>query len=594
MKRMADLVKGSDQSNPFSDSQARNFSDTKIINEFCPISNYWTLFNDQHEVLLGSRGSGKTFLLKMMRYSMLKCIQDPRAQLLAEQKKFLAVYVPMYLEFVTHLTSSHSSEHKQIQLFQFAFNCLLGQSLLTELNALLAEHEDVIERAKVNFALASDLNDIWFNDNANNISDLFSLEIKLKKVFYNFDTELDSFDIIPPVFKRQIGTSLLAVKEVVARHLNLQEEPTWIICIDEAEFLPECLQRCINSIFRSDSRRIALKVATLPFYHKTLATLEPHISVSAGNDFNYRVVDMKYDSDDFCDLTNVLCAHRIRSRYDGSVSIKTLEDFLGVCGKDDQIDYFRAEVGEEASTHDAIEQGIINEFSPRRKLGAKDYPNPRKTVYDKFAPIYFVRYMYKLSQKGNSIPGWYAGAPMVRKIAQGNPRAFIQIMSNLFEKARKSELTPKAQHKVLFDYAQSFCESTQALEINGPVMYRELDSIAQILQNQVHNGIIKSAGCNFQLSFTDKSSFFCVKDWIQQAIAYSRLFVDEDTLKNGIKKDTIYLLSNTYAARYWLPMRADVSPKRINIRSDLKHTYTVKLRDSLDCSEQQMSMFDED
>ena len=67
MKRLADCVKGSDQQNPFSDSQARNFSDTKLINEFCPISNYWSLFNDQHEVLLGTRGSGKTYLLKMMR-----------------------------------------------------------------------------------------------------------------------------------------------------------------------------------------------------------------------------------------------------------------------------------------------------------------------------------------------------------------------------------------------------------------------------------------------------------------------------------------------------------------------------------------------
>ena len=61
MKRVADEVKGYTQQNPFSDSQARNFSDAKLISEFCPVSNYWSLFNDQHEVLLGTRGSGKTF-----------------------------------------------------------------------------------------------------------------------------------------------------------------------------------------------------------------------------------------------------------------------------------------------------------------------------------------------------------------------------------------------------------------------------------------------------------------------------------------------------------------------------------------------------
>ena len=116
-KRIADFIKGSSLQNPFSDSQARNFSDTKLINEFCPISNYWSLFNDQHEILLGTRGSGKTFLLKMMRYSMLKRIETPQAQQLAEKKEYIALYVPMYLEFVTHLTSADTSEEKQIQLF---------------------------------------------------------------------------------------------------------------------------------------------------------------------------------------------------------------------------------------------------------------------------------------------------------------------------------------------------------------------------------------------------------------------------------------------------------------------------------------------
>lgn len=72
MDRIADLVKGYTGPNPFSDSQGRNFSDEKVSSEFFPISKFWSLFNNQHEVLLGTRGSGKTFLLKMMRHSMLK------------------------------------------------------------------------------------------------------------------------------------------------------------------------------------------------------------------------------------------------------------------------------------------------------------------------------------------------------------------------------------------------------------------------------------------------------------------------------------------------------------------------------------------
>ena len=100
MIRLSDNIKNYMGSNPFSDNQARNFSDIKVISEFYPISKFWTLFNDQHEILLGTRGSGKTFLLKMMRYSMLKKIEDPKAQKLVADKEFIAIYVPMHLELM--------------------------------------------------------------------------------------------------------------------------------------------------------------------------------------------------------------------------------------------------------------------------------------------------------------------------------------------------------------------------------------------------------------------------------------------------------------------------------------------------------------
>lgn len=595
MSRLADLIKESDRHNPFSDSQARNFSDTKVFSEFCPISNYWSLFNDQHEILLGTRGSGKTFLLKMMRYSMLKKIQDPQAKQLASQKKFIALYIPMYLEFVTHLTSLDTSEQQQIQLFQFAFNCLLAQSLLTELTAILNEVPDKLTRAMTNLSLTIDLNNMWFNDGAKDVSDLFSLTTKLNKLFYNFDIKNSDINSVPPVFRRQIGSSLLSVKELVAKRLNLSEEPTWIICIDEAEFLTEPLQKCINSVFRSDSKRMALKVATLPYYHKTLETLEPNITVSAGNDFSYRVVDMKYDSIDFRNLTNNLCSHRLKTRFDPDLNIRSVEDFVGYIGKDDQIDYYRQEIGSDKSTYDVIIKEMIDEFSEKRKQNVVNYPNPRKTVYDKFAPIFFTRRMCLLSKKGNTKPGWYAGGPMIRKISQGNPRAFIQIMNNLFEKARTSELTPKVQHGVLYEYVESLCESTQALEMYGPLIYRELDKIASILHDRVHKSDLISAGCNFTLDFQNGDSFLHARKWIQLAIAYSRLIVDENALKNGIDKNTEYLLSNTYAAKYWLPMRADISPLKIKIIDNQTHTYTVKMpkEQKEKSTNEQLSFFEE-
>ena len=61
MKMLANKVKNYPGENPFGDYQGRNFPDKKVCSQFYPISTFWSLFNPQHEIILGSRGSGKTF-----------------------------------------------------------------------------------------------------------------------------------------------------------------------------------------------------------------------------------------------------------------------------------------------------------------------------------------------------------------------------------------------------------------------------------------------------------------------------------------------------------------------------------------------------
>jgi len=587
MNRITDIVKNYDGENPFNDSQSRNFSDDKVTNEFYPTSIFWSLFNDQHEIVIGTRGSGKTFLLKMMRYSMLKKISDPRAQLIIKEKKFIALYVPMNIEFVGSFSYRNIPEDYQIPFFQFSFNCLLAESLITELLAILDEEKNELERYKKNSKLANHINQIWFNDQSR-ISDMSTLVVKVRALFYNHDVK-NGLDFIPPVFAKQIGSSLQSIKEVIRQILNFQDEPTWIICVDEAEFLKAPLQKCINTVFRSDSKRLVLKVATLPFYHKTYKTLDNEISVSVGNDFNFRFIDMKFDSEDFIRVTNSLCQRRLR-RFSSNSNMEKLEDFVGVIGKDDLIDYYREELGVEKSQSEIIENEIISELSPKRQENMSERVSLRKPVYDKFAPIYFVRKMYKLSRNGNTIPGWYAGSSMIRKISQGNPRRFIQLMNDLFEKARMTPLKPKAQHEVILKYARTICDATQALEIHGPEAKDNLDQIAEYLRARVHDGPLLYSGNTFSLSLNN----YEIKkneDWIKLAVAYSRLIIDDSSLLYGIKSNTKYSIGNVYSAKYWLPMRIGDYP-RIKLSSKDKYSYLVR-KISVEEEDNQISFFDE-
>jgi len=592
MVKVSDSIKGHTGPNPFSDSQARNFADMKVIREFYPISQFWTLFNDQHEILLGTRGSGKTFLLKMMRYSMLKRIESPQAQKLVSEKEFIAIYVPMHLEFVAPFKELNLTEDEQIQFFQIGFNCKLAEALITELSSILEDIQDPVERAKKMITLVEALDKLWFGESSTGIYDLVALSNKIVEMYYSVDWRDAEKCKFPAVFRRQICAPLLAAKMAIRQICEITNEPTWIVCIDEAEFLNETMQRCINNVFRSDSNRIALKVATLPYYHKTLETLVDNVSVADGNDFSFRVVDLNVDSEDFIELSNKLCSHRMRQRFDSKIECPNLESFLGKVGNDAQIDYYRLEVGEDAARKDIIEKSIIDNFAEKRKENAENYTLKRKTIYDKYAPIFFVREMYKMSRRGNSKPGWYAGAQNVRKLSQGNPRIYIQIMNDLFEKARKTELTAKVQHEVMMEFANRFCDETQALEIKGPVIYKELKKISQYLHRKVHEGYLRTTGVSFYLKYQFDDYYVESKKWLEKAIAYSRIMVDNEVKICGIKEDTKFMLANIYAIAYWLPMRTD-TPEKIMISENEKNLYLVK-NSLIKKDWKQLSLFDEE
>lgn len=593
MRRFSDNIKNFTGPNPFSDSQARNFSDMKVIGEFYPISQFWTLFNDQHEILMGTRGSGKTFLLKMMRYSMLKKIDSPQAKKLVQEKQFIGLYVPMHLEFVAPFNDPNLSEENQINFFQFGFNCILAEALITELKSILEDIEDKISRAKKMVQIVEYIHGAWFGEEDQNIYDFEALSNKVIEMFYNVDWN-NHLENVPVVFKRQICAPLLMTKMKIKKLLELEQEPTWIVCVDEAEFLNDISQKCINNVFRSDSNRIALKVATLPYYHRTLDTLVTGVSVANGNDFSFRVVDMRYDSADFIALTNRLCENRLKQRYNNDLECLELESFLGTIGNDDLIDYYRELVGADEAKKEVIEQKIIDNFPPTRKENSRSYPNKRKTIYDKYAPIFFVREAYKLSKPGNCKSGWFAGARNIRKLSQGNPRIYIQIMHDLFEKARKTELTTKAQHEVVMGFSKEYCESTQALEKKGPVIHKELNKIAEYLHKKVHNDVIRTTGIAFVLKWQSEAEFEEGKKWLELAVAYSRVIVDEETKIYGIKKETKYMLANSYAIAHWLPIRSD-SPEKIELFNNEDNKYVVKRRKKIQTNQdwEQLSLFEE-
>lgn len=588
MNRISSYIKGYTGSNPFKDVQARTFSSDKLVKEFYPTSFFWSLFNDQHEVLIGRRGSGKTILLRMMRYSLLKQIDDSRARQLISQKKYISIYAPTNLEFLGSFVHQKVQEKDKLLFFQFSFNCLIARSLLYELNAVITE-DDLISMGLKSKEVAQTIASIWFPDiSIEKISQIEDLECLVINIYENSDIK-KGLNNIPKVFKQNICRPIQAVSSLIYKKLGFDKEPTWIVCIDEAEFIEKNLQRCINSLFRAESRNIVIKMATMPYRHLTKETLVDNIfAESNGNDFNYRKLDMKEDSVDFVNVTNNLCKARLLSvKLKDAPNVNTLEDFVGVVGEDDLIDYFKNELlkrkKEQKSDQKSIQEAMIAELSSARQETIRDkirhegVSKIRKEIYDKFAPIYFTREMQKISKQGNATPGWYAGPKMIRKIAEGNPRRFIQIMNVLFEEAREKTLTPTAQHKVLFNFSSKDCNATRALPINGPHLYNILLKLVKQLRLKVHESNMVYVGNSFQF---EKGMLKKHPDLIKSlklGVGYLKLLVDDESYIDGIDEETKFSLSNIFSAYYWIPMRKGDYPKlKLTYEQDSIFKYTEK------------------
>jgi len=574
MQGMNSFIKNYTGPNPFKDHQARTFDNDKLVKEFYPTSFFWSLFNDQHEILVGRRGSGKTILLKMMRYSLLKQIDDDRAKKIISEKKYISIFAPTNLEFLGSFNHQEVPDRDKLLFFQFAFNCLLSRAFIYEINSVISEKKDIVSMGIKSKTISKIIASIWFPKiEESEINQIEDLDREIINIYENTEI-ISGFKNVPKVFKSTICRPIQAVSPLIFNQLGFKKEPTWLVCIDEAEFLTPELQRCINSLFRADSKGIVIKMATMPYHHLTKETLVNNIfAESNGNDFSYRKLDMKEDSNDFISVTNNLCKTRFMSMQTNNVpNIGTLESFVGMVGSDDLVDYYQAEINKGGKkskklTQEELLEKIIANLSIDRqqtinnKEKRKEKEKIRKEIYDKFAPIFFTREMYKISKKGNAIPGWYAGPKMIRKLSEGNPRQFIRIMNVLFEKARETELTPTTQHKVIYNFTKQDCNATNALPIHGPDLYRILTNLSEQLKSKTHDGHMIYTGNSFKFRKGTINNNPSLIKCLELGIGYLKISVGEESYINGINESTQFSLSNCFSAFFWIPLRRGDFPK---------------------------------
>ncbi len=487
------------QRNLFEIDNAKSLRRDELVATFVPTQGYWRLLSAKNHLVYGSRGSGKTALVKMLAHDHMAAWSDERAQASVANREFIGVYVPMDLEWVGTLRRPWLTETESERFFQWRLNIAVAHSQLGATASCLRTYiPNLGARARAEEAIASELGDLWLLDGSTrNISEL---KLALNRFTARRLQHLERSHVQPdtPTFEGSLAfdTALLSPFrrsiEIVQRRLDLPSHTTWIVAFDEAEFLETHHQRMINTVMRSHLGNVAIKVTTMPYFY-SLET-NARVSLDAGHDFDYIYVDHDpvTDSAEFARRIFDLRSAASIPPSDTAEQSVTIDELLGPSELLDPV------VERDAVTFLGRLLPHVNQptASRARALARNDPVRFRDQIVRKLAGAVTLREAVA-GATGNRALTVYSGVTMVLRCSDSNPRRLIGLYNEMLQARsglrpaitrRRVPLVPRSvQTRVLTTFSKNTLLRANSIEEVGPSVHSMLDRIGTYMHSRLHD-----------------------------------------------------------------------------------------------------------
>lgn len=286
----------------FQVDNAKGLTRRNMVETFVPTDSFWRLLSSRNHLVLGSRGSGKTALARMVSHSHLSLFSasNKRARSIIESKSFIGIYSPTSLGWVGGLKNKPWFSEQEAELFfQWRLNLSTCQSFVDTLRSCLDTYiENKGERARVERAICADISSMW-SDKSIECSTTTELVKYLKQLEREKQTQTGRQRVfrdtqapeqsVGPVFDTELLSPLRSAIDVVSEKLNFSDETSWLLCLDEAEFLEPIHQRILNSHLRAHSGNLFFNITTLPYAHTN--ETNTRVPLDSGHDYDIIYID---------------------------------------------------------------------------------------------------------------------------------------------------------------------------------------------------------------------------------------------------------------------------------------------------------------
>jgi hypothetical protein len=528
--------------NLFEIENARNLTRDELVATFVATPVFWRLLSAKNHVVLGSRGSGKTALAKMLSHDHLAQMDDERARQIIAAKAFIGIYVPTTLEWVGGLKNKPwQTEREKEEFFQWRLNVSTCLAFLTTIRSCLNTYtRSKGDRARLEQTLIAKIAESW-SDGQFTCDTIRLLQNHVEDIEHKKQLQLARRRAQPTAtreeltgiaFETELFQPLRRGITLASRLLNLPDDSIWLLCLDEAEFLEPLHHRIINSHMRAYSGNVFFKITTMPYAHYTLST-NTAVPLNEGDDFEYVYID--HDPILWAGSKNqpgrkfasMLFNKRAKFSAQKYWNVK-LRDLLG---RSTLLDSKVHDWTRTSTSMELLKKHASSDTLNRANRLREDPKSFQDQIGRKIYSALILREAVK-NQKGRRELDVYSGESMVVRCGDGNPRRLIRLFNDLllsgsWEEDLKTgmkvyKLSPREQTRVLIAFSTSSLIRVQSEPECGPELYEFLRTIGEYMRYTLHNIPLKTDQISSVLIDRNISD----RHWllVQRAVGFGLLF----------------------------------------------------------------------
>lgn len=598
--------------NPFDITKAVDFTNNEIVN-------YWVDINQQDGfqemlkptsrmpmILLGSKGSGKTHLMRYFSFELQK-IKYPNLKEGLEKDKFIGVYVRCSGFNSERFSKKGQSDEIWATIYSYYWELWIGQILLNIMIDLKKKKIIDISDEKI---LAGKVFDLFFikpECSTESFEDIIQFLIQQqRKVDYQVENCLFSPDNKMHIDFLLYPTALTyGLPELLVKYIPFLKNKVFLYLVDELENFTENQQKLIQTLLREKPLSCTFRIGARLYGIRTYKTLGSGEENKNGSEFEEVILDdflrknKNYNSfmtqicenrlrisgiklspeqniNEFIDsfnLNNFLLKITEKSPSISKAYLKTLQDKLKGIESDKNIAIIIENLTYD--TNILLERANVFLFyrswkdkinlvdaSIKIALSLKDYinkmhlsSNMHEIVLQKFKKDI----VDKLAREcRESIP--YYGFSEFVEMSCGTPRNLLNILKNSFKWSffisakepfkANSTISQEAQAKGIHDTIDWFFEDNRIPSINN---YKTVDCIYRLgdfLRDLKYSDVPPECSINlFGLNYEDLSSV--ARETLDTLVRYSYLIeVNERRDKNSNNKKKTFIINYTIAP-YW-------------------------------------------